>query len=83
MKKVDLPTVSFAQCQNNLRKTRLGGRFILHNSFMCAGGEEGKDVCQGDGGSPLVCPIHEKPGHYYQAGIVAWGKYLILKPAIC
>lgn len=27
----------------------------------------------GDGGSPLVCPVNGKPGHYYQAGIVAWG----------
>lgn len=26
-----------------------------------------------DGGSPLVCPVVDKPGHYYQAGIVAWG----------
>jgi secreted trypsin-like serine protease len=41
---------------------------------MCAGGEVGKDACKGDGGSPLVCPVDGKPGHYYQAGIVAWGK---------
>lgn len=27
----------------------------------------------GDGGSPLVCPVNGKPGHYYQAGITAWG----------
>jgi hypothetical protein len=21
----------------------------------------------------LICPVSDKPGHYYQAGIVAWG----------
>lgn len=31
------------------------------------------DTCKGDGGSPLVCPVNGKAGHYYQAGIVAWG----------
>ena len=41
---------------------------------MCAGGEPGKDACKGDGGSPLVCPVDGKAGHYYQAGIVAWGE---------
>lgn len=73
LKKIDLPIVSQPTCLEKLRSTRLGHRFQLHNSFICAGGEKGKDTCKGDGGSPLVCPI---PGHnhqYYQAGIVSWG----------
>ncbi|XP_055598829.1 phenoloxidase-activating factor 2-like [Uranotaenia lowii] len=73
LKKVDLPIVSSEQCQSDLRKTRLGPRFALHNSFTCAGGEEGKDTCTGDGGSPLVCEDVDQPNKYYQAGIVAWG----------
>lgn len=28
---------------------------------------------QGDGGSPLVCPINGNPLRFAQAGIVAWG----------
>ncbi|XP_017776722.1 PREDICTED: tryptase-2-like [Nicrophorus vespilloides] len=73
LKKVELPIVSRPTCQDNLRTTRLGKFFELHNSFICAGGEPGKDTCKGDGGSPLVCPIPGKPNRYYQAGIVAWG----------
>ena len=30
-------------------------------------------VWQGDGGSPLVCPIEGKPGAYEVTGLVAWG----------
>jgi plasma kallikrein len=37
------------------------------------GGEKDKDLCTGDGGSPLVCEIEGKSGHYYQAGIVSGG----------
>ncbi|KFB49719.1 hypothetical protein ZHAS_00018371 [Anopheles sinensis] len=73
LKKVELPVVANEQCQKSLRETRLGKRFILHPSFMCAGGVAGQDMCRGDGGSPLVCPISGAPGYYYQAGIVAWG----------
>ncbi|CAG0884761.1 unnamed protein product [Cyprideis torosa] len=70
MKKVDLPMYTFNDCQDALRRTRLGYRFRLHKNFVCAGGEEGKDACTGDGGGPLVC---EKDGSSVVAGIVSWG----------
>ncbi|XP_075222582.1 phenoloxidase-activating factor 2-like [Lycorma delicatula] len=81
LKKVDLPMVPRDQCQNELRTTRLGRFFKLHDSFVCAGGEVGRDTCKGDGGGPLVCPITSAligsprniTGRYQQTGIVAWG----------
>ncbi|XP_055857464.1 phenoloxidase-activating factor 2-like [Episyrphus balteatus] len=73
LKKIDLPVVSKAKCQNALRQTRLGPFFKLHSSLMCAGGEIGKDTCKGDGGSPLVCPMANNSDRYYQVGIVSWG----------
>lgn len=38
--------VPFNKCQDDLKKTRLGQRFTLHNSFVCAGGQENLDTCQ-------------------------------------
>merc|ERR1711963_958699 len=73
LKEVDLPVMKHTECQEKLRSTRLGKRYRLHNSFICAGGESGKDACKGDGGSPLVCPSKFDPNTYVQAGIVAWG----------
>lgn len=73
LKRVELPAVPRQECEPLLRETRLGAHFNLHPSFMCAGGEIGKDTCKGDGGSPLVCPIPGTKDRYYQAGIVAWG----------
>ncbi|XP_050359661.1 phenoloxidase-activating factor 2-like [Nymphalis io] len=71
MKKVEVPTINNEKCQSAFRLTRLGKFFKLHSSFMCAGGEQDEDTCQGDGGSPLVCPIGND--RYVQNGIVAWG----------
>jgi len=71
LKEIQLPLVDQYTCQDSLRTTRLGSRFLLDNSFTCAGGEHGIDTCTGDGGSPLVCEVGT--GQYLQAGIVAWG----------
>lgn len=73
LKKIQLPMVPNQDCEKALKTTRLGPKFRLHNSFVCAGGEEGKDACTGDGGSPLMCPFPGSDVRYYQAGIVAWG----------
>ncbi|CAL4103096.1 unnamed protein product, partial [Meganyctiphanes norvegica] len=71
LKKVALPLVEHHQCQNALRSTRLGPSYSLHEGMMCAGGEESKDACKGDGGSPLACKSQD--GSYQLAGIVSWG----------
>ncbi|XP_015379949.1 PREDICTED: uncharacterized protein LOC107173785 [Diuraphis noxia] len=70
LKEVDVPVISNRQCETQLQQTRLGYDFKLHNGFICAGGEEGKDACKGDGGGPLVC---ERAGSWYLVGIVSWG----------
>lgn len=31
------------------------------------------DMCKGDGGGPLVCPIEGSPNFYHQVGITSWG----------
>ncbi|KPJ01333.1 Ovochymase-1 [Papilio xuthus] len=67
--------VEAAQCLTALRRTRLGPRYSLHSSHLCAGGVAGVDTCKGDGGSPLVCPIQEGPdsNRYAVYGLVAFG----------
>lgn len=43
---MDVPVVGNVECENKLRRTRLGFDFKLHSGFLCAGGEEGKDACK-------------------------------------
>ncbi|CAL4113508.1 unnamed protein product, partial [Meganyctiphanes norvegica] len=71
LKRVDLPLVEDYQCQSLLRRTRLGEYFNLDDSFICAGGEENKDACKGDGGGPLAC--QDGSGRYVLSGITAFG----------
>ncbi|XP_034933964.1 uncharacterized protein [Chelonus insularis] len=70
LKEVDVPVVSNSICEHQMRRTRLGPSFNLHPGFMCAGGEDGKDACKGDGGGPMIC---ERNGHWQVAGVVSWG----------
>ncbi|KAK9887122.1 hypothetical protein WA026_020570 [Henosepilachna vigintioctopunctata] len=70
LKEVDVPIVGQNQCLRQLQQTRLGYDFKLHPGFICAGGEEGKDACKGDGGGPLVC---ERAGSMQLVGVVSWG----------
>ncbi|XP_023319870.1 serine proteinase stubble, partial [Eurytemora carolleeae] len=71
LKEVDVPVLDSRDCQSKLQRTRLGPDFFLHPGFICAGGEEGKDSCKGDGGSPLVCET--AGGVWNLAGLVSWG----------
>ncbi|XP_028167274.1 uncharacterized protein LOC114357723 isoform X2 [Ostrinia furnacalis] len=70
LKEVDVPILSHGQCQQQLKQTRLGYNYELNQGFLCAGGEEGKDACKGDGGGPLVC---ERGGTWQLVGVVSWG----------
>ncbi|KAH8350070.1 hypothetical protein KR084_012382, partial [Drosophila pseudotakahashii] len=72
-KKIDLPLVARAICQDQLRQTRLGAEYELPASLICAGGEKDKDACLGDGGSALFCPLEEDSTRFEQIGIVNWG----------
>ena len=46
LKEVELPVINNRQCQAMLQRTKLGRSFALHDGFLCAGGEEGKDACK-------------------------------------
>lgn len=71
LKRVDLPLVDDKTCQYQLSQTRLGKFFQLDDSFICAGGEENKDACKGDGGGPLACQGPDS--RYHLSGITAFG----------
>lgn len=73
MKRVAVPVVGKDACQRKLRSARLGHRYVLHKSFLCAGGEPNMDVCRGDGGAPLVCLVPGIINQYLQVGISSWG----------
>ena len=46
LKRIELPMVPRDKCVKELRSTRLGPHFRLHESFVCAGGVPGKDTCK-------------------------------------
>merc|ERR1712012_378360 len=69
-RKVDVPIFNRQRCENRM-KQELDNRFRLRSGEVCAGGEAGKDSCDGDGGAPLVCQSNQ--GNWHVVGLVAWG----------
>jgi len=73
LRKTVVPLVAHPACQASLQSAKLGPRFRLHESFLCAGGQVGRDACTGDGGGPLMCPHGSLSGRWIQVGVVSWG----------
>ncbi|XP_028967087.1 protein masquerade [Galendromus occidentalis] len=69
IREVNLPMVEERDCISKL-SIATEKQFKLPTSTFCAGGEEGSDACQGDGGSPMVCDMG---GFYELKGLVSWG----------
>jgi secreted trypsin-like serine protease len=53
---------------SNFKNSNDNEKFVFYHFI---GGETNVDVCQGDGGGPLVCPIGNN--RYVQTGAIAWG----------
>ncbi|XP_037709779.1 phenoloxidase-activating factor 2-like isoform X2 [Drosophila subpulchrella] len=70
---IELPILYGLRCQHQLRQTSMGSNYTLPDSLICAGGQQGKDVCSRFGGSALFCALEGDPNRYEQAGIVNWG----------
>lgn len=71
-KKYYVECLNDEDCQNRLRKTRLGRNYVLHEGFLCA---KSRDVptCLVDGGAPLVCKRKgPSPSNYALVGLVSW-----------
>ena len=71
-----LSLVEHSQCHQTLasslsaRDPHLAQSFALDQSEICAGEGPGQDVCQADGGAPLVC--RATSGRWTLVGLLAW-----------
>lgn len=65
--KVELPTVDKEECVEQFSMMNID----LIDSQMCAGGEGGKDSCNGDSGGPLM--YFGDNNSWYATGIVSFG----------
>jgi secreted trypsin-like serine protease len=64
--KVDVTVLPLEECKR-VYLTR-----DLSTKQICAGGEDGKDSCNGDSGGPLMKVVDGK-GYFYIAGVISFG----------
>lgn len=72
MKKVKMDQVDHDICQKQLRIAMKREIFILSDGFLCAGGFE-NDLCIGDSGAPLICPVAGEKNRYILTGMASYG----------
>lgn len=65
--KVDLPAVEKSECTDQYDVMNV----TLKEIQICAGGEKGRDSCNGDSGGPLMYVGENNT--WYAAGIVSFG----------
>lgn len=67
--KLKVPVVAETQCSSRFRTA--GVR--ISDKQLCAGGERGRDSCNGDSGGPLMNTFRNDTGQWYIEGIVSFG----------
>ncbi|CAH2049552.1 unnamed protein product, partial [Iphiclides podalirius] len=67
--KLKVNVLSRDDCEELMKKTRLGDSFQLHESFVCASSAES---CEGDIGASLVCPITGDSARFSLYGLSAY-----------
>lgn len=67
--KLRVPVVGGPRCSARFRTAGV----VLSDGQMCAGGEAGKDSCNGDSGGPLMNTFRNDSGQWYVEGIVSFG----------
>ncbi|XP_026831715.1 phenoloxidase-activating factor 2 [Drosophila erecta] len=72
MKRVPFHVVGFSECRDRILKDASDCRpeFCLSRSTLCAEGQISVDMCHGDGGGPLACPIGDR---YQLSGVMSFG----------
>jgi secreted trypsin-like serine protease len=68
--KVTIPIVDLNECNRKYEQTNK----IVTNNQLCAGGEMGKDSCNGDSGGPLMKYNFDGTNQFwFVAGVVSYG----------
>lgn len=72
LKMVPMNRVDHDVCEKQLRIALKKESFDLSDSFFCAGGNE-FDLCVGDSGAPLICPVSGETNKFVLSGLASYG----------
>jgi len=67
--KLKIPVASRQSCSNTFQRAGV----TVSDKQLCAGGERGRDSCNGDSGGPLMNTFSDDDSQWYLEGIVSFG----------